>query len=57
MQQKGDSDHVILLSKTSSFKDTYCEEIFVFLRQYYIYYVQLTITFLFDHTQHYSTVS
>lgn len=57
MQQKGDGNHIILVSKTSYFKDKYCEEIFAFLRQFYIYCVQLAITFLLDHTQHYSTVS
>lgn len=57
MQQKGDGNRIILLSKTSYFKDSYCEETFAFLGQCYIYCVQLTITFLLDHTQHYSTVS
>lgn len=57
MQQKGDGNRIILVSKTSYFKDSYCEETFAFLRQCYIYCVQLTITFLLDHTQHYSTVS
>lgn len=34
MQQKGDGNHIILVSKTSYFKDSYCEETFAFLRQY-----------------------
>lgn len=56
MQQKGDGSHVILVSKTSYFKDTYCGETFVIFLLFLSPNLRL-ITFLFDYSQHYGSQS
>lgn len=56
MQQKGDSNHIIVLSKTSYFKCSYCEEMFVIFCIMYFHKFK-TISFVCDHTQHFCSVS